>query len=63
MRGRPRCAICHKGRDVRTFYDRDVVRRRCPDCRRLDPVVVCPLCSMDIWVHDVCPERWGWVIR
>jgi hypothetical protein len=59
----PRCATCRKGRDVRTFHDHDASRRRCPDCRRLDPVRVCPLCDVDLLAHDLCAERWGWVIR
>jgi hypothetical protein len=62
-RRRPRCAVCRGGRGVRVFYDRDMVRVRCPDCRPNDPVRTCPLCVMDLSVHDVCPEGWGWVVR
>lgn len=60
---RPRCSRCRTLRDVRVFHDRDMIRVRCPDCRRFDPVVMCPLCGMDLTVHDVCPAVWGEVIR
>lgn len=53
------CAVCRRRLGVRTFHDRDMTRRRCPECRRHDPIEMCPRCATDVLVHDVCarPSR------